>query len=448
MRPLRSRARGLQLLTVALGLSLLGIFVPADADDPTPVPRRPPGPTRVMLAGDSITQGRAGDFTYRYWLWRGLRDAGADIDLVGPRQDLAQGSTSYLDPGFDRDHAALFGSKTAYHLLLVTDEIRTYRPDVVVLMIGFNDLRVRSPEETAANVRTYVERVRAADPEVDLVIGQVTTGMSLSSGVELLPNETSTLNALLAEVVDELTTSRSQVVLARTAEGWEPGIHTWDGVHPTPTGETRIAQRMGDALVDVGAVPAHPVIDRAVPWPATYAVSGVGRNRRITLSWDGTLVDGWAGRVRYRLVAPEAGPWRTTSWAAGSSRTLRHLRAGGTYELQVQARRRAMIGGWSAAVRVEAEGRVPRAVRRTTVVWRTKRLRVRWREAAAASTYTVAYRTRTRRGTWTAWRTTTRARSIARLAVPRRAARVQVRITGHNGYLAGRARTVRSVRPR
>jgi hypothetical protein len=44
--------------------------------------------TRIMVVGDSISQGSAGDFTWRYRLDRHLAGAGAAVDFVGPRSDL------------------------------------------------------------------------------------------------------------------------------------------------------------------------------------------------------------------------------------------------------------------------------------------------------------------------------------------------------------------------
>lgn len=399
-----------------------------------------------MLAGDSITHGRAGDYTYRYWLWRGVRSVGADVDFVGPRQDLAYAKTSYLDPAFDRDHAAMAGSTTAYHLDRITEEVATHRPAVVVIMIGFNDLRVRTPEATAANIRTYVERVRAVDPAVDLVVGQVTTGWSASGGA-MLQAETHTLNVLLHGLAAVLDTPESRVDLALIADGWDPAAHTWDGIHPTPTGQTRLAQRVADSLVRIDAVSARPLIDKAVAWPATYVVGGRALDRRIDLTWDATGIDAWTSRVRHHLVAPVRGAATTTGWSTGSQRAIPGLRAGGTYELQVQPRRGTMTGAWSRPVRVRASGRVP-VVSRTTATWRARRLRVRWQQAATSDTYTVAYRTRRHGRPWNAWRHTARSGGAATLAVSRRTARAQVRITPRNDYLTGSPVTHRAVRPR
>src|SRR5690349_18811597 len=70
--------------------------------------------TRIMVVGDSISQGSAGDWTWRYRLWKHLSARVTGLDFVGPRNDLfdnvagVQGSPAYADSSFDRDHNALW----------------------------------------------------------------------------------------------------------------------------------------------------------------------------------------------------------------------------------------------------------------------------------------------------------------------------------------------------
>ena len=41
-------------------------------------------PIRIMVVGDFISQGYAGDYTWRYRLWEWLRAGAVDVDFVGP----------------------------------------------------------------------------------------------------------------------------------------------------------------------------------------------------------------------------------------------------------------------------------------------------------------------------------------------------------------------------
>src|SRR5690606_28118865 len=99
-------------------------------------------PVRLMLVGDSITHGSAGDYTWRYFLDRHLRAAGRPVDLVGPRRDLfdqgsgTSGSRAYADPDFDQDHASQWGNALVWPRLSIRDAATEHRPDVVVLALG------------------------------------------------------------------------------------------------------------------------------------------------------------------------------------------------------------------------------------------------------------------------------------------------------------------------
>ena len=66
-----------------------------------------------MPVGDSMTIGSAGEHTWRYRMWRHLRDTyGGPFALVGPREALhdpaadAPTSYEYADPDFPRGHLA------------------------------------------------------------------------------------------------------------------------------------------------------------------------------------------------------------------------------------------------------------------------------------------------------------------------------------------------------
>jgi lysophospholipase L1-like esterase len=96
---------------------------------------------RLLLIGDSITQGKAGDWTWRYRLWQQLQSEGeSDVDLVGPADDLRGGSEDYRDPDFDRDHAAQWGATLSPPVYDPEALGRAFRPDVAVIELGVNDL--------------------------------------------------------------------------------------------------------------------------------------------------------------------------------------------------------------------------------------------------------------------------------------------------------------------
>ncbi|MCU0295603.1 MAG: hypothetical protein MUD05_06045, partial [Candidatus Nanopelagicales bacterium] len=117
-------------------------------------------PTRILLVGDSITEGSVGDWTWRYRLWHHLQATGSAVDFVGPHDGVfdrttgVHGSPEYADPLFDRDHAAMWGATFASQSTGIQQLITDYQPQVVVAMLGIND-RAKAPDavdELAASV--------------------------------------------------------------------------------------------------------------------------------------------------------------------------------------------------------------------------------------------------------------------------------------------------------
>jgi hypothetical protein len=74
------------LSVLAAGLMTLPVVAPGTT--PGAAAAVEAEPVRIMLFGDSITQGSTGDWTWRYRLWQTLAAAGVDFDFVGPRNDL------------------------------------------------------------------------------------------------------------------------------------------------------------------------------------------------------------------------------------------------------------------------------------------------------------------------------------------------------------------------
>lgn len=218
---------------------------PGGADDPD----GSDDPARILLVGDSVTQGAAGDWTWRYRLAQTLDAAGTPYDFVGYRDDLYDGvaggawAQAYLDPAFDRDHAAKWGMTFADPEVPVGELVTQERPDVVVVLLGINDLlQGATPEAVAASATAFVGDARDADPDVDVVLAHVP-----QTWVPGVPET----NALLDEVAAVEDDPGARVVATSTPR-FSMAPDTWDDVHPSTTGEAWIADAVADALAEVG----------------------------------------------------------------------------------------------------------------------------------------------------------------------------------------------------
>lgn len=388
------------------------------------------GVVRILVLGDSVTQGSAGDWTWRYRLARHLEQTGVAFDLVGPRDDLwdnvaqQHGSHAYADPAFDRDHAGRWGMWAAFPDVPVASLVATYEPDVVVEMLGVNDLLWSSdpPEVAAASVRSTVLAARSADPGVHVVLAEAT--QHWFSGVPAF-------NAALGGVASELSTVDAPVVVARTADGYDAERDTWDNSHPNARGEVRIAAAVADALadLDVGGPAARPldlppVGSRQAPTAAVTAA-----DEAVRLTWTGP-----PGATRHLLWSRDVttdGAWslRRSDLAASGATTVGGLRNGHTYAFRIQPAKGDDTPEGAVFATVTATPRAPRTVleapRRLRAVDRGRRcVRLRWAAVEGATGYVVQRRTASG---WTRPVRTRRAAVTLRRLPARAAWRLRVR---------------------
>lgn len=306
--------------------------------------------TKILIVGDSITQGSVGDYTWRYFTWQHLVQAGAEVDFVGPNSQVyvARGASwpaSYADARFDRDHAATWGDRMVYKPLHDRAAlVDAYTPDVVVLALGTNDLRYGwSVAVTVKAVRTWVSRTREQRPETDFVLVEV-PGAPLRKAARF--------NRRLAKAAKALDHDDSRVTVAKASVGFRRGTghrrvgDTYDPHHPNTRGQLRIAAAVADGLaeLDLGEPYARPLVHvpegpRARP---SLRATRTGK-RTARLAW--TVPPGATSFDVFVKRGKKA--WRKVRVAHPRSKVrVRGLRACRTYAFKVRARK-----GWTLAHR-------------------------------------------------------------------------------------------------
>jgi lysophospholipase L1-like esterase len=344
----------------------------------TAAPVAAEGVTTVLLTGDSVVQGSAGDWTWRYRLWQHLSATGSPVDFVGPRTDLydyerfVPGSHDYVDPGFDTDHAATWGSSFTSPGYSVGDLVREFRPDVVVGSFGINDLvgYYATPQAVLVLATDYVEQVRAADSGVDVVLTALPQ-VWIPGAVDY--------NAGLPGLASRLSTPDSRVVVAAPAEPLTEYLDTWDAAHLSATGEVKVAAGMADALASLGVGSPYPrPLPRVPNGPRTPAELTV-RTRGSTmaeLTWidppgatgeyiwmrDVSGAEAWS-----RVVGPEPG----NVWLVGG------LLQGHDYEFRLQALKGTAVAE-DLFSNPAAVTRPPPRIAAVRVKSRRRSLRLRW----------------------------------------------------------------------
>jgi hypothetical protein len=332
-------------LLVALAVAA-GVALPWQLPSARAVPDVAPGTTRIMVVGDSISQGFGGDWTWRYWVWRELRRQHVDADFVGPLR-LPYKGTRYERPSpWDDQHAARSGSMVDDHLPVIAQEVAQFAPTVLVVELGINDVIHGDDAPTVARqLQDLITRAQLVAPTMRVVLAEIV----------------STTNAHIDPVTQDVNERMARwapwhrVVIAhlRTGEGdgaprWNPVRDAFDGVHPNAIGQTLLAQRIGEALVQLGVLAepfttfarrtwAPDLRPTAQPGPGGVAVDWSAAAREVDLS-----------AVRVHVDGKPASGWISVSRA---TRVFLPLPPG-QHGVQLVGRRRTMIGSPGDAVRV------------------------------------------------------------------------------------------------
>lgn len=326
-------------------------------------------PHRVMVVGDSLSQGAIGDVTWRYHLWSSLQ-AGADagnVDLVGSRTDLYNiitgqfdGGTAYVDPGFDQDHEARWGQRLQTVAAGITATINALPepPTAMIVGLGTNDAS-GGAARAETNMRSLIASARAAAPGVDVVLLAPYSPWDASWSTWVNQSYTTSLRSALGRVASSLDTP-SQRVVAQSLTSFDARSMTWDGRHPNATGELVLASAAAQGLQQIG-IGSGSSLPLTGSWPATAAAPTLTvSDQRVTISWEDATPGAMAYRIQQRrtTAAGSVGAWThavqpgrsITSW-----KTAR-LVGGDTYEYRVTPVRRSMVGTPGPAASVTIEG--------------------------------------------------------------------------------------------
>lgn len=433
---------------VVVTSALAGMVVPAPAQAAAPV--------RVMVVGDSISQGSSGDYTWRYRLYKNLVARGVSVDMVGPRNGLfdnvanRQGDQRYADADFDRDHDATWGRAAVEEKDTIAAEVRGADPDYLLVLLGINDVVwfTDAPGADAA-LRSVISNARAAKPSVKIVLGSV-LATARAATEPAFAAKVADLNARISAIVSTMSSAASPIALAATAHGFVAADDTYDGVHPNARGELKIAAAFQDTLA------ARFGLGSAYPRPLPTVPTGPLVAPRLTVgNGDGNASLRWtespgatgywvwtrdvtAGQAWHRLPIPLT--MQYNPWTAGL------LANGGEYEFKLQTTKGDDTGVYSNVVTARPTGPVPGpASLSITDVDRGAKLT--WSAVPHATAYFVWTRnlsfhetTFTRLPVPIAGTTWTAGQMIA-------GASYEFKVQSMNGYLAGASSNVASARP-
>ncbi|CAL9537491.1 hypothetical protein SUDANB105_04152 [Streptomyces sp. enrichment culture] len=202
-----------------------------------------------------MTIGSAGEHTWRHRMWQHLCTTyGGPFTLVGPREALydkaadAPTSYAYADPGFPRAHLAGWGEGWLHMAPLIGEAVRKHRADVLLVSLGLIDLGFyTNAEQTAENVHAFVAEARAANPRIRMVLLPVIPNVRAQADPPFA-EQVDRFNELLAKAVADLDEPASPILLASVPESYDVHTDTYDGTHPSASGEHKLAEAFAEAM--------------------------------------------------------------------------------------------------------------------------------------------------------------------------------------------------------
>lgn len=386
------RARALTVTTVLVTLLSLFHGAPAQA-----------AAVKVMVVGDSISQGIEGDFTWRYRLAEHLGTSA--VDFVGPwsgttRLPAEVGGGPVHDgayrPGisFDSANLARWGWQMHQAKDVLGGHVAGYLPDYLLVELGFNDLGwgVNTPAGLLNDFEWFVVNARAVKPDIRILVANVLHRTPLDANPDL-PATISQYNSLLAARVPQLSSSVSPIRLVDIDTPFDENRDAYDGLHPNIRGEYVIADAFAAALHDSfglggspAGIPANLPAELTPGAPSSITATPV--DDKIRVSWSHVF-----GAGEYEF-------WQQDRTAGGSfvkglfdigadSWTADLLPAGHVMEFSVRTRRGSHVSAASAVATATVRALAPPVFWTTVDPQRPYTVTVHWEPVAGADDYLV-----------------------------------------------------------
>lgn len=206
-------------------------------------------PIRIMPIGDSITESRRGYLSYRFTLWRELKAAGCEVDLVGSRSGVSFGLRNspsirvQSTRPFDQDHQSYWGWTTDQVARKLSTYAKAYSPDYALIHLGTNDLlQKQGVSSTVRDVVRIVNKLRAENDQIVIFVAKVIPCRGVSQVAEY--------NSLLESRMKSLSRASSRIVVVDMHSRFSSLRYMQsDGIHPNMRGEVVIGKRFARALL-------------------------------------------------------------------------------------------------------------------------------------------------------------------------------------------------------
>jgi lysophospholipase L1-like esterase len=195
---------------------------------------------KIMPLGDSNTFGMIewDSGAYRDDLWNLFLKGGFNIDFVGPR--------SSGPDGFDKNNAG-FGGWTINNIASqVNGWLSTYTPDMVLLMIGTNDiLKNENISAAPSRLSNLIDQITNRLPNTQVLVGSIspitTTALKQKQGIDF--------NSYIPGLVSDKVAKGKKVSFVDIYSSLT-STDLQDNVHPTTDGYNKVANTWYQAIIN------------------------------------------------------------------------------------------------------------------------------------------------------------------------------------------------------
>ena len=212
---------------------------------------------RIMPAGDSITYGMGDTGGYRKYLDYFLKEKGyTNFDFVGPE---GSNSASFKYNGtsvtYDDNHAGYSGYTIIkqqggyggglYDVLKETDAVKKTQPNIILLIIGTNDMNYNHTEsELEKDLHTLLDFMIGDMPSDGMIflstIPELGGGMFMGGGDKTA--QIASYNKLVEKVANEYNSNGKPVTFADIHGCLNGTADLGDGVHPNAVGYEKMGK--------------------------------------------------------------------------------------------------------------------------------------------------------------------------------------------------------------
>jgi lysophospholipase L1-like esterase len=252
-------------------------------------------PVRVMPLGDSITDGLQSSGGYRSDLWQYMKADGMNADFVGSRS----GGPPQLGDRDDEGHPGWRIRQLSDH---ARDWLLKYRPDIVLLQIGTNDVIQRWGLPAApSRLSALLDLVTATVPTAQVYVATITPLAG-----RLNDARARAYNATIPGIVSAKAAAGRHVHLVDMHSALSKDDLSRDGIHPTNGGYAKIAARWYSALT------GRPMTSWEAESPTYATVNNGERLTTANASGDGKVgyLSAAGSFLEFALQLPSTGRYR------------------------------------------------------------------------------------------------------------------------------------------